>query len=281
MKLKYYIVIFLLLTPLEACANSKEAPAAASPLPTLPSWPTITSSPTTVSPDSFPPPTPTVLPTATPTPSPFQEIQSGELAFTYDTREWKRVSTPLDAYSPTLEHRQIEDCRIQLGYASDTHESPEQVLVNGLPYRFWPRWGLTQQGNLVSVLYGPLVNGVHPLGLRIESPILNPEPCVKAAAQVIANTHLANPVCPQAKKSSLHPSMTVYTTTEVVLRSAPRWSQETRIKVLRPGVKMRIVGGPICAIYNKGIYVYWQVDLAGGSKGWIAEGDNQEHYIKP
>jgi hypothetical protein len=44
-------------------------------------------------------------------------------------------------------------------------------------------------------------------------------------------------------------------------------------------LKFDIMTEPVCAIYDKGEYSYWQIELSSGEKGWMAEEDLKEYYL--
>lgn len=64
------------------------------------------------------------------------------------------------------------------------------------------------------------------------------------------------------------------------LRSEPRWSNETRIRILdKKDGPMKIIGRPVCGLYKNGEYVYRQVQLPNGEQGWMAEGNFTQTYL--
>jgi len=108
--------------------------------------------------------------------------------------------------------------------------------------------------------------------------------CEQAALGVLRSFHFRpdeQENCPYAMDSPFQVGMKVRAVDYVYVRSEPRWAEETRLQQLPPGAEMTIIGGPVCAPYDKGVYVYWQVRLPNGAEVWIAEGDPQGPYIAP
>ena len=260
----------LLLLFLAACARPTPTPTP-SPLPTNP--PTITPSPS-----PLPSPTVTPSPTASPTPTPTQgpygeQPVSPNLALDYEREQW-------EPDGEGLTHRSIPDCRVEFGLASEWPAPPQQVQLFGYTFKTLQTQG---KGEIWQTYVGPLLpqGEVAPMIARLKASASTFNACQKAFMQMLRTLRLQEPVCPQAESSALQVGMQVHTVDYVYIRSEPRWAEDTRLKQLRPGVQMEIIGGPVCALYNKGIYVYWQARLPNGEEVWIAEGDPQGAYIEP
>ena len=112
--------------------------------------------------------------------------------------------------------------------------------------------------------------------------------CKQAIVVLMQTVHTASEYaqdgeCHYAPAQRLKVGDTATILSSSYLRTEPRWDEKTRIRLVSPTEKLtiKITGGPVCAIYNKGEYSYWQVDLSNGKKGYMAEGDLTEYYLAP
>ncbi len=271
---RWFFLAFVLV--LAACGRSTPTPTEPPlPSPTATLLPTATPSPT---PTATPTPTSTPTPTITPTPGPYATIEvSGSFSVTYKRADW-------EAQGPVqLAHKTIERCEVVFGQASEWPAAPKRTRLFGYPFDT-TTW--RAQGKTYRLYVGPqglYEWGLDPIIMRISAPSARFQACQKAALTVLKTFHISEDqqkICPYAQESPFRVGMRVRTIDTVYLRSEPRWAEETRLKLLKPGVEMKIIGGPICAPYPKGVYVYWQVRLPDGSTAWIAEGDPQGMYIE-
>ncbi len=251
---------------LMATVSPTPLPPTATPLPTA----TFTPSPTL---------TPTITPTATPTPGPYGEMPvSGSFSVTYKRADWE--ASPQEG---RLAHRAIEGCEMTFGLATGWPTQPQRTRLFG--YAF-DTLTLQAEGKTQRLYAGPqglYEWGLAPIVARITAPSAQFQACHQAALSVLKTFHISpdqQEICPYAQESPFRVGMRVRTVDYVYVRSEPRWAEETRLKQLQPGVEMEIIEGPVCAPYNKGVYVYWKVRLPNGDEVWIAEGDPQGAYIE-
>ena len=66
------------------------------------------------------------------------------------------------------------------------------------------------------------------------------------------------------------------------LRSEPRIASDTELKDLDKFTSLLIVNGPVCITGEANTaYWFWEVQvLPGNEKGWIAEGNLSEYFVK-
>jgi len=267
-------VRFLLVLPLWAllfagCSSVKPSPTFTPPPPTATLEPTATPSPR----PTF---TPTIPPTLTPTPGPYEELDASRaFALTYKRADWERIEdTTADA---ELRHRHM-DCTLR--FSDMAGDAPMARQTSILGYSF-----LTFSGPGVETWVGPRIFGASislpPIYMDIVSKTSLAQ-CKRAARQLLATLHLTQWAQGQCRPTfRLEPGDRIHTVDYVYLRSEPRWAEETRLKQVKPNLEMEVVGGPVCAPYKKGIYVYWQVRLPNDATAWVAEGDPQGPYIEP
>lgn len=265
---KLYLFLFLLALALTGCSSATPAPTAtatatvaftSTPLPSLtPTWT----------------PSPTMAPTATPTLGPYGEIEvSPSLALTYARAEWEEV--PAEAAGGAmieLRHQDFE-CSLRFYDLATEAMGAKPTQIGGFSF-------LVLQGPNVETWIGPQIPGLEPMIVDISSASALGR-CKQAARALLRTLRLSERQQQRCKTGAFEKGMQVHTVDYVYLRSEPRWAEDTRLNQVPPNTKMEIIGGPTCAMYNKGVYVYWQVRLENGKEAWIAEGDAQGAYIQP
>lgn len=206
--------------------------------------------------------TPAVL---IPTKSSMGEFPFGELAaIDYSYTDWQYQDRKLMNLS-------LADCSIQQGGA--TEADPNNTVQIG-PFQ----WLIGYDGS-----YTPIAGGEAHLIVQLGS---KKAACKKVVEDLLKTTHeyskyAQSGECRYAPKQQLKVGDTAQVLSSSYLRTKPIWSAETQVRLVKPSDKLtsQITGGPVCAIYDKGEYSYWQVELSSGEKGWMAEGDLKEYYL--
>lgn len=245
-------------------------PTLASATPTAP--PTRTASPTATS---------TQTPTVTFTPTPLGPV--GEFWITvgpqivvyYERTEWEEQTVPENDLIAFLVHRSLPNCQIMRLPPMGMMEMDYTTTIGDFT---WSVMG----DNYFPTFY--LHSGTYPRyrgGVRIEGNTA----CFRAAMRLLAKIQSGKEYA-QAGQCELAPppKLKVGDQADILvgtyLRSEPRWSNETRIRILnKQDGPVTIIGGPVCGLYKNGEYVYWQVQLPNGEQGWMAEGDFTQTYL--
>lgn len=238
------------------------------PMPTA----TLTATPTRT-PTATATPTPTATPTLTPTPlGPIGEFPVSldhGIAVDYERADWEwREGSP-----PSLQNRSLADCQMTALLGT---EGPDSGMVSTLGGFSWTVVGDTY---LLTFSDHPFVR--YAGGVRIRGDAA----CRQAVETLLATVH-SESVYAQSGRCLLAPPshLAVGDQADILIstyfRSAPRWGEETRIRLVGPEAgPVQIIGGPVCGLYRNGEYVYWQVEMASGERGWMAEGDFQQNYL--
>jgi len=122
----------------------------------------------------------------------------------------------------------------------------------------------------------------------------NPEPTATAeptptataadltSAQPTIDTQTGTPLpasadCPLALPTRLNLGDTARVTTHLHLRTEAGIGNQLILTNL-PGTELTIIGGPVCAPYHRGAYLWWQVSLPNDQTGWSAEGSSSSNF---
>ena len=261
---KQILSAFLLLLATSLACKAVPGFAAPSPQPSPTHQPTLKPSATR---------TPTFTPTKTPTPTPavtegpIAEFDFGEMAaLDYPRANWQYVAG-------ALVHRSLPGCSLRQGNAGEA-DSSNRIQIGAFT------WMISYNG-----AYTLMSAGEAHLTMELGK---KPTTCKQAITTLMRTVHTASEYaqageCRYAPAQRLKVGDTATVLSSSYLRTEPRWDEKTRIRLVSPTEKLtiKITGGPVCAIYNKGEYSYWQVDLSNGKTGWMAEGDLQEYYLIP
>jgi hypothetical protein len=87
----------------------------------------------------------------------------------------------------------------------------------------------------------------------------------------VPDVPIVEDACSLAIESRLEVGGTALVQTNLNFRAAPGLDQEIQLVHL-PGVRLEIIGGPICIRHLDGAYRWWQVQRPNGTAGWSAEG---------
>ena len=211
--------------------------------------------------------------TKTPTPKTTEslvgEFQFGEIVALSPSQDWQPTG------SSVLAHRSLPDCAVIASGGGDFPSGLPETTIGGF---FW----LTSDGAYLLKLGEQIAGEVH-----VEYGQKKTD-CSQAVETLLKSVHTARDYanagkCGKAPKQRLRVGDVATVVSSSYLRTEPRWADDTRIRLVGPSEKLtiQIVGGPICAIYDKGEYSYWQVELSSGETGWMAEGDLKAYYLKP
>jgi hypothetical protein len=115
----------------------------------------------------------------------------------------------------------------------------------------------------------------------------NPSECRVAVEAILASVHSSSTYAQKGEcfRSNAKTRIVVGTQARLLidtnLRSEPRWGDEFILRLVGPadGV-VDVIGGPMCGLTPYGEYYYWQVKLASGETGWVAEGDASQYFIE-
>lgn len=217
--------------------------------------------------------TPTPTPTFTPTPlGPIGEFLISidyPIALDYERADWERIEDS----PPLLQHRSLANCRVAVILGTEGPGGGAMATLGGFT------WTVAGNAYLLTFPDHPAVR--YAGGVRI----LGDSACRQAAEKLLATAHSESAYaqagrCRLAPAAHLKPGAQAEILTNTYFRKAPRWSEETRIRLVGPqDGPVQIIGGPVCGLYKNGEYVYWQVQLPNGEQGWMAEGDFQQTYL--
>lgn len=96
------------------------------------------------------------------------------------------------------------------------------------------------------------------------------------------NAPVEEDLCDLALATRLAVGQSARVRTNLNLRSAPGLTnQVTTVHIT--GVRLEIIGGPICTPFENGAYRWWQVQRPDGAVGWSAEGSatNLFYFLEP
>lgn len=267
MKRQFFVFVLVLLTTSLACKTLSSAP-----IPFMVGTPTPEPTPT-VSPTATPRPKPTLTktltPTVTATESPIAEFQFGEIvALDFLRTDWQQDAS-------VLTHQRLRGCTV---IAPGGGDFPGQLPTTTIAGFTW----LTSNNAYLLKIGDQIVGEI-----KVDYGEKKTD-CRKAAEDLLKTIHTADAyaqagICAGAPKQRLKVGDLATVLTSSYLRTEPHWAEETRIRLVSPTEKLilEIIAGPVCAIYNKGEYSYWQVQLPSDKKGWMAEGDLNEYYLAP
>lgn len=256
----YYRFLFLITLLLAAALACDAASLGAAPTPSpQPLTSTIT-----------PVPSPTETPAPTPTQNPLGEYQFGQIAaLNYARADWQDQNG-------LLTYQGLKGCLLAVAGRDDN--------LSG-----------NTTGTVIAGFDWSVGNGIYLLkiGGQIAGELVvrhgdDKVDCQKAVQALLATVHAQQDYaqagnCHQAPRQKLRIGAAAVATASSYLRSAPLWSDATRIRLIGPAdnLGIQIVAGPVCALYNLGEYSYWQVQLSNGQTGWMAEGDFKQYYLSP
>jgi hypothetical protein len=191
-------------------------------------------------------------------------------ALDYSRADWQEASH-------VLEHRNLSGCTLAADGGTDAFDPNSSGDVIG---------GFTWLGG--EGAYSLKLGDVRIIGNLVARYGGKPSNCRQAIESLLKSVHAMRDYaqageCRYAPKQRLIVGGAATLRSSSYLRTEPRWAEDTRIRLVGPAEKLtlQITGGPICAIYDKGEYSYWQVELSNGEKGWMAEGDLKEYYLVP
>jgi hypothetical protein len=240
---------------------------------------TPTPTPTaTATPTRTPRPTATATATFTPTFTPTPLGPVGEYLISLDYHvalDYERADWELQEGDPSgLAHRRLENCRVAVLLATEVPAGGDQRVLGGFT------WTVVGNAFLLTFSNHPVIR--YAGGVRV----LGGSACQQAAEKLLASAHSETAyaqagACVLAPRPRLAVGDQAEILTSTYFRREPRWAEETRLRLVGPNDgPVQIIGGPVCGLYKNGEYVYWQVQLANGEQGWLAEGDYQQTYLE-
>jgi hypothetical protein len=107
-------------------------------------------------------------------------------------------------------------------------------------------------------------------------------PTITATTTLTPTATVIHDICSLALESRLAVGHAARVRTNLNFRVAPGLDQEILLVHLT-GVRLEIIGGPVCTPYENGAYMWWQVQRPDGNAGWSAEGSARRffYFLEP